>query len=192
MTERFCPRCDAFQPHPHLEQLKHLTPKSKVPRYFFIDGHFDWNGHAVKKEWLHPIVKKMGECPQHTFPILSKRPELYDQFGLDYPRNVMLGATVTNEQGTQDWERIAVLRKYKNQKLVSFEPLLGSLPNDVSLEGLSWVIVGAYTGADEKRHRPDRAWVSDIVARSRKLDIAVFLKPTLGDSWKGRPIQNYP
>jgi protein gp37 len=91
-----CGLCDEFKPHPHLENLKKMTPRQD-PKIVFVDGHFDWNGHDVKREWLEAILAKIRECPQHTYPILSKRPELYDQYGLQYPKNVMLGTTVTNE-----------------------------------------------------------------------------------------------
>lgn len=92
--KRNCKLCDQFIPHPHLEQVDKLTPRQK-PKFVFIDGFFDWNGERIEKEWLRTILDRITECPQHTFPILSKRPELYDRYGFTYPSNVMLGATVT-------------------------------------------------------------------------------------------------
>ena len=91
-----CQLCDEFVPHPHMDQLGMITPKQS-PKIIFVDGHFGWNGVDVKREWLVPIVEKMRECSQHTFPILSKRPEFYDQYQLSYPKNVILGTSVSNE-----------------------------------------------------------------------------------------------
>jgi protein gp37 len=91
-----CQLCDEFVPHPHLDKLGGITPR-QGSRFVFVDGHFDWNGVDVKRKWLEKILAKMEECSQHTYPILSKRPELYDQYQLSYPENVILGTTVTNE-----------------------------------------------------------------------------------------------
>lgn len=201
-----CGLCDEFKPHPHLENLKKMTPRQD-PKIVFVDGHFNWNGHDIRKEWLEAILAKIRECPQHTYPILSKRPELYDQYGLQYPKNVMLGTTVTNEGpdtlpemaepwkakvdvSLHDWERLNSLRKFKgNLRVVSFEPLLGPLPEDASLEGMDWVIIGALS-AGRKLIQPKRERVSDVVDRSRKLDIPIFMKSTLTDF--KRLIQKYP
>ena len=146
-----CGKCKEFIPHPHLDRLKDLTSRQK-PRFVLIDGHFDWNGVGVRDEWLQAILAKIRGCPQHTFPILSKKPEGFGRFS--YPENVMLGATVTNEgkepfremtdrpNDIEDWKRIEILRAFEgNRRFISFEPLLGPLPEHVSLSGIDWVII---------------------------------------------------
>lgn len=201
-----CKLCDEFVPHPHLDQLDMITPRQS-PKIVFVDGHFDWNGVDVKKEWLVPIVEKMRECSQHTYPILSKRPEFYGQYQLSYPENVILGTTVTNEgpdtlpemaepfkakvnMSLKDWGRIDVLRKFKGyRKAVSFEPLLGPLPEDASLEGMDWVIIGALS-AGRKLIQPKKLWVKDIVERSQEVGASIFMKNTLREF--KRLIQKYP
>lgn len=51
-----CGLCDEFKPHPHLENLENKGLRSKKPKVVFVDGHFDWNGVDVKKEWLEAIL----------------------------------------------------------------------------------------------------------------------------------------
>jgi protein gp37 len=212
-----CALCVRYIPHPHLDQIdRKLRPNSRKAKRIFIDGHFDWNGDGVKREWLEPIVERMELCSIYTFPVLSKRPELYNRYGFSYPSNVILGATVTNEKGTDDWKRISALRQYENRIFLSFEPLLGELPQDVSLKGMDWAVVGAlsFRHAKEKEalghetlqgvkwgrgHRgrdiflePPKEWVNDIVKRARGAGAKVFLKPSLGKAWKGKLIREYP
>jgi protein gp37 len=184
-----------------------ITPKQS-PKIVFVDGHFDWNGVDVKKEWLEAILAKVSECSQHTFPILSKRPEFFGQYGLSYPKNVILGTTVTNEGPDtlpemtepykakadvtlKDWERLELLRNSAkgNRKAVSFEPLLGPLPEDVSLKRMDWVIVGSLS-AGRKLIQPKKEWVKDIVDRSKEVGASIFMKNTLTDF--KRLIQKYP
>jgi len=51
-----CKLCDEFVPHPHLEALDRITPRQS-PKIVFVDGHFDWNGKGVKREWLEQILE---------------------------------------------------------------------------------------------------------------------------------------
>lgn len=104
----------------------------------------------------------------------------------------MLGVTVTNEKGTNDWRRIAVIREYqRNRKFVSFEPLLRPLPKRVSLSEVNWMIIGALSKGRGEYVQPEKEWVRDIVGRSKELGIPVFMKGTL-TCGLGRPVQEYP
>lgn len=215
-----CNLCDQFVPHahPHLTpELRKITP-GQEPKFVFVDGHFDWNGKRVRKQWLEAILERMKQCPQHNFVILSKFPHRYSRFGLKFPTNTIVGCTCTNEGRhtlpemtdpfnatanltLQDWRRIDVIRRYKikNRKAVSFEPLLGPLPPDVSLKGIDWVIIGALSierldqfGSTIDRNRyvqPKREWVEDIVARAEG---KVWMKKTLRDFKPKDRIQEYP
>ena len=81
---------------------------------------WDWNADGVEEEWLLKILKKMEECSQHTFQILSKRPERYSRFA--YPKNVWLGTSITS---AEDIHRVTDLLRYNsdNIKFVSIEPI---------------------------------------------------------------------
>jgi protein gp37 len=95
-----------------------------------------------------------------------------------------------NPTDLKDWWRIAALRKFKkNRKCIGFEPLLGPLPQNVSLKGIDWVIIGALSRGNRKRVQPRREWIQDIVKRARRYKTPIFLK----DSLKGISLtQQYP
>ena len=64
-------------------------------------------------------------------------------------------------------------------KFVSFEPLLENLGEDINLDGVSWVIVGAQTRPEKQ---PDHRWVASLTKQAMSRDIPVFLKNNLSDS----------
>jgi len=87
------------------------------------------------------------------------------------------------------------LRKYKgNRKLISFEPLLGRLPKQVSLRGMDWIVLGALTGSYRRTigitEELEKEWAMGIIRRCKQLSIRYFMKPSL----KGFTsyVQKYP
>ena len=63
-------------------------------------------------------------------------------------------------------------------KFVSFEPLLGPIPDlDSNLCGIDWIIIGAQTGPGARP--PKKEGVEDIIGEARSQDIPVFLKDNL-------------
>ena len=60
-----------------------------------------------------------------------------------------------------------------NIKFVSFEPLLGPIPN-LNLSGIDWVIVGGESGPNS---RPiEKSWVIEIRNQCREKNIPFFFK----------------
>lgn len=47
----------------------------KTPRMIFVVAHGDLFGEAVPDEWIDRIFAVMALAPQHTFQVLTKRPE---------------------------------------------------------------------------------------------------------------------
>ena len=178
-----CKLCYDFTPHPHLERLDKLSPKQK-PSIIFLDSMWDWNANGVKDEWIHTILGKMDECPQHLFPILSKRPSKYGRFS--YPRNAWLGTSIST---SDDRHRIHDLNKVKGDNLgfVSIEPLHEMI--DYWFSKIDWIIVGAETGHRRDKVVPKKKWVEDIIENARDKRIPLFLKDNL--KWRER-IQEFP
>lgn len=127
-----------------LEQPLHW----RAPRRIFVNSMSDLFHEKVQKDWLDQIFAAMIVCPQHTFQILTKRPEqmktylcsvaaqdvekhmarLRPGYGrLDWPwRNVWLGVSV-EDQKTAD-ERIPLLLETPAAvRWVSYEPALGEI-----------------------------------------------------------------
>ncbi len=147
--------------------------KSKPSRIFVGSTH-DLMGEWVPAEWIEEIIERCGGLRQHTFLFLSKNPSRYAAF--NWPENVCLGATVTNND---DVHRIDLLHEVwlgtKGVRVfVSFEPLLEEIRigNKRSTGFLSWAIIGGLT--PKPRHKPE--WIERLLARLDKGHIPVFIK----------------
>ena len=118
-------------------------------------------------------------APQHTYQVLTKRPRRMAEFaahfekyaGCQIPVHIWMGTSVENADVAG---RIDELRRVRCAvRFVSFEPLLGGLP-DVDLTGIHWAIIGGESGAG---YRPMRAdWVRGLIAACRRQQVAVFFK----------------
>jgi protein gp37 len=131
---------------------KHLLDPTRwrEPRRIFVNSMSDLFHEGVADEWLDMIFDVMQECPQHTFQILTKRPErmlavakrraqlcieLNDSAvdpedrkmaaGFVWPLpNVWLGVSVENQKAAD--ERIPLLLQTSAAvRFISAEPLLG-------------------------------------------------------------------
>lgn len=136
--------------------------------------------YAVWNDLFHPdipwnfifdVFKRMAFCPQHTFLILTKRPErmphaLSDvafHMGRNFPDkqwplpNVWLGVTAENQE--QANIRVPeLLRTPAAVRFVSHEPALGTIaypPEFLALGGRALVITGGETGPGARPMHPD-------------------------------------
>jgi len=113
----------------------------------------DFDSGEVQKA----IANFCTALPQHTFHILTKRPDLLS-VEVEWPSNVWLGVSVSRGEDT---DRIATLldkkavgtgsqgggRWHPHMVLwASVEPLLDGYFNPNWLAGLGWVVIGAQTG----------------------------------------------
>lgn len=83
----------------NLKGFDALSPKQAGK--IFTNSSWDWNGKGVDKQRLIQIIRKMEQCPQHRFLLLSKFPAGFARF--DFPLNVWLGTSVAT---TADRQRI--------------------------------------------------------------------------------------
>lgn len=152
-----CDLCYQFIPHPHIERLDELKPTQK-PKKIFIDSMWDRNANGVRKEWILRILDKIGQCPQHIFQILSKRPARYSKFS--YPENVWLGTSIA---ANADLHRIHELIHAcpNNLKFVSIEPIHERIDHHFS--EIDWIIIGAETGHRKGKIIPAKKWITEII-----------------------------
>jgi protein gp37 len=146
----------------------------KKPRRIFVNSMSDLFHDAVPAEFVAVVWQSMQATPQHTFQILTKRPDRMAEMTARLPMlaNVWLGTSVENADYLS---RIDDLRTVSNAavRFVSFEPLLGSVAG-ADLTGVQWAIVGGESGP---RARPmAEAWVAEIEAACRKARTAFFFK----------------
>ena len=142
------------------------------PRMIFVNSLSDLFHEEIPDEFICRVFDVMEEAEQHTFQVLTKRPERalawfrdpangnsMNAFGASLP-NVWLGVSIENARYT--W-RADVLREIPAAvRFISAEPLLGSLVNPpgwetrvldgdhrakpLDLTGIDWLIVGGESG----------------------------------------------
>lgn len=150
------------------------VPKSwRKPRKIFVNSMSDLFHEAVPSEFVADVWSVMEATAQHTYQILTKRPERMLEVTRSLPmlNNVWLGTSV---ESADYLDRIDELRKVRAAiKFVSFEPLLGSVAK-ADLRGIQWAIVGGESGP---RARPmAEEWVDEIAAICREAGVAFFFK----------------
>jgi protein gp37 len=151
---------------------------------------------AVSAEFVAEVWAVMQAVPQHTYQILTKRPERMAEIARELPvlPNVWLGTSVENADYL--W-RIDELRKVEAVvRFVSFEPLLGSVAG-ADLTGIHWAIVGGESGPDARPMLEE--WVDEIEARCRQFGTAFFFKQwggvdkkKAGREYRGRTFDEMP
>jgi protein gp37 len=129
---------DGFKPKLFEYELK----KRFKDRFVFACDMGDLFGRWVPREWIQKIIKAVYYNPESYYLFLTKNPARYFEFLDDFPRNLVLGATietnrqypVSNAPSPFDRYRAMANLPWKN-KLISIEPVM-----DFDLETfLQWI-----------------------------------------------------
>jgi len=162
-----------------LDRKALAIPKTwKKPRQIFVNSMSDLFHADVPAEFIAEVWSTMAATPQHTYQILTKRPDRMTAITADLPvlANVWLGTSV--ETG-EFLERIDNLRRVRAAvRFISFEPLLGSV-RKADLSNIHWAIVGGESGP--RARTMDPTWVDEIESLCRKSNTAFFFK-----QWGGK------
>lgn len=145
----------------------------RLPRVIFVNSMSDLFHENVPLSFVRKVFDVMQRCPQHTFQILTKRPERAAEYSPDlyWPNNVWMGTSVENVAVTN---RVRHLRRtHARVKFLSVEPLLGPIPR-LPLEGIDWVIVGGESGPGARPVNAD--WVRQIRDRCVSRQVPFFFK----------------
>jgi protein gp37 len=202
----------------HLEDPLHW----RKPRRVFVNSMSDLFHKDVPDSYIARVFAVMAKARQHTFQVLTKRPERMLQFmeglratehgrllmveptGASEPLagayllplpNVWLGTSVEH-QVTAD-ERIPLLLQTPAAvRFLSCEPLLAPVTLGSTLALLDWVIVGGESG---EHYRPmDLDWARSIREQCQVAGVAFFFKqssgakPGRGRELDGRLWEEYP
>lgn len=158
-----------------------LPLKIKEPSKIFTCSLTDFFHEAIDsyRDEAWDIIRK---CPQHTFQILTKRPErIIDNTPEDLLQadNIWFGTSVGSPKGIQ---RIFDLLKIDcKTRFVSFEPLHERIDMNLDLDDLvkiHWAIIGGESGNEtgKYRYRPCQLeWVEELVS-DLKITSAIFIK----------------
>ena len=147
--------------------------KWKQGRVVFVNSMSDLFHDDIPLSYIQRVFTTMRDCPHHTFQILTKRSERLAELAtrLPWPENVWMGVSVEDSRVIH---RIADLQSVPAAvRFLSLEPLIGPL-NDISLNGIHWVIVGGESGP---RARPmKKEWASSILRQCRAAGVPFFFK----------------
>jgi protein gp37 len=176
----------------------------RKPRRVFVQSMSDLFHEMVPFKLIDEVFKIMARCPQHTFMLLTKRPEMMlgylkwlcgkigpDISELVLPKNVWWGVTAENQE--QADKRIPVLLQIPAAvRFVSVEPMLGPVDiketivswkhdqlNKVYTEKLgeytiSWVICGGESGHSARPMHPD--WARSLRDQCQTAQVPFFFK----------------
>ncbi|MEG5087974.1 MULTISPECIES: DUF5131 family protein [unclassified Microcoleus] len=164
----------------HLDRLDWVTPRQK-PMMVFVCNMSDLFHKNVPFEFIDRVWEQMAQCTQHTFQVLTKRPERMLEYFQSFPEsrifvneqnsmegewpltNVWLGTSTENQVFAD--QRVPVLleikRLLKNKPIVylSMEPLCGKvrlksewLPHNHP--SLDWIIAGGESHPSKSKARP--------------------------------------
>jgi protein gp37 len=133
---------------------------------------------GVPFAFVERVWAAMAKTPQHTYQILTKRPDRMAEFSELLPLlpNVWLGASVESAEFLFRLEHLK--RTRATIRFVSFEPLLGDV-GQPNLEGIEWAIVGGESGP--RSRLMDASWVENIRLACERHMTAFFFK-----QWGGK------
>ena len=161
----------------------------KKPRKIFVNSMSDLFHEEIPADFIHSVFKTMNMASHHIFQVLTKRSDRLREMSesLLWTGNIWMGVSIENEDYAY---RIDDLLDTGAQiKFLSLEPLLGSL-EDVSFEGIGWVIVGGESGPGARPMQ--KRWVTEIRDQCGERDIPFFFKQWGGVNRKknGNTLEN--
>jgi putative ABC transporter subunit len=131
----------------------------KGKKLVFVASMGDLFHKDIPFDFIDKVMEVIGQCPQHTFQILTKRADrMYGYFSIrTIPENVWLGVTVENRTVKS---RIDYLKKLDAPvRFLSCEPLLEDL-GTLAPSGIDWVIVGGESG--NRARKVEKDWILNI------------------------------
>lgn len=167
----------------HYNEL--LKPfKWKKGKRIFVNSMSDLFHKDVPFYFIDAVFKTIDENKQHTFQIVTKRPERALEYFTDRKltayANVWIGTSVEDQKTAN--ERIPHLTKIPAVvKFLSCEPMLGPIDlNNLWLPSINgwyekyWVIAGGESGHNARPMHPD--WIRDIRDFCKRSKVPFFFK----------------
>lgn len=156
------------------EEALELPLTWRLPRVIFVNSMSDLFHSKVTGEYVRRVFDVMRRCPQHTFQVLTKRPERVVEMRaeLPWPENVWIGTSV---ESSAYFGRIRLLQQVREAsvRFLSCEPLLGPLPR-MPLKGIDWVIVGGESGPGARPMQG--SWALEIKRQCEAKGVPFFFK----------------
>lgn len=172
----------------------------KKPAMWFVCSMTDLFGQFVPDPAIDTVYAMMAMNPDHTFQVLTKRHERmrtylksdrrqqigehvdrlakhYNVAPVDLPDgplpNVWWGVSIEDKRRAR--ERLPVLRDTPaTLRMVSFEPLLEALDEDMDLSGIHWGIIGGHSGYGASEFHCE--WGIDLLGKLKRAGVAPYMK----------------
>ena len=158
----------------------------KKPRMVFVNSMSDLFHEYIPMQYILDVFEVMQDTPQHTYQVLTKRPDRALRFwskvwagqaygkSQPFPPNVWLGVSVENQDYA--WRVDAMASIDCEIKFVSAEPLIGELALDEFLEEeiVQWVICGGESGPKARPMELD--WARRLRDECKATNTPFFLK----------------
>lgn len=150
------------------------------PVRVFVNSMSDLFHELIPAAFLTDVFRVMVDLPQHTFQVLTKRPERAAAWPGPWTPNIWLGTSI---ESPRELDRLDALRASAAAvRFLSCEPLLAPL-GPLDLTGIHWVIVGGESGAHLRQHPArvmDHAWARQIRDECVRQRVAFFFKQSSG------------
>ncbi|MFH1628375.1 MAG: DUF5131 family protein [Pseudomonadota bacterium] len=185
----------SIQTHP--ERLS-IPLKRRKPTVYAIWNDF-WH-ESVPDDFQYKAIEVMAGCNQHTFLVLTKRPNIATKYFEDnkseywdapYP-NIFWGLTICNQQEAD--EKIPIFLRVPGKKFLSIEPMLGKI--DISeYINLHWkptagidldspqfepranaVILGGETSGNRPGREMKIEWAENVADQCEAARVPLFVK----------------
>lgn len=206
-AERFAERLRGTPAFPHgfdlvlhPERLE-LPKKWKQPRRIFVNSMSDLFHEEVPFEFVDAVFATMVEANQHTYQVLTKRPERMLDWARSreesFPSHIWVGVSVESQYWARRIDTLVDVPA--SVRFLSCEPLVRplSLKEHVADGGLHWVIVGGESGPKARPMNPD--WARLLRDECVEAAVPFFFKQWGGKTSKsggrtldGRTWEEYP
>jgi protein gp37 len=155
----------------------------RKPRKVFVNSMSDLFHPGVPDEFIERVWRVMVETPQHTYQVLTKRPDRMRKLLLNpsfsSAANIWIGTSVEDAAVLHRIEELRAIPGFI--RFISFEPLIGPI-GAVDLTDIDWAIVGGESGPRARSMEPN--WVQQIEDRCRAYGTAFFFKQWGGTNKK--------
>jgi len=150
----------------------------KRPRRIFVNSLSDLFHEHVTDAFIAKVFATMAAAPQHSFQVLTKRPERMRNLLRSKIRasdNVWLGTSVSTK--ADEWRIGSLVWVPAKVRFLSVEPLLGPIelgPLAMIRGGIQWVIVGGESGRGARPMHP--AWARSVRDQCAAAGVPFFFK----------------
>jgi protein gp37 len=181
-----------------VREVPHLLDQPlhwRKPRRIFVNSLSDLFHPDVSDDFILSVFRVMARCPQHTFQVLTKRPQRMADFtgrlcwssadmsvadpylepdgseGEEPLDNVWLGVSIESDRYAFRADHLRATTAAV--RWVSAEPLLGPL-HSLRLTGIDWLVVGGESGPRARPMHP--SWAYTLCVRAGKAQLPFLFK----------------